>query len=63
MDKDSIYLRNGFKNRDDYLKSLSEDYGVPLDVVYMLADTLGESEDFDGLITALEDTEGMFDKN
>jgi hypothetical protein len=62
MDKDSVYLQNGFKNRHDYLQCMSEDYGVPLDVVYSLADVLGKSEDFDGLISALEDAEEMFEE-
>jgi len=57
---DSVYLQNGYKNRDDYLQSLAEDYGIPLDFVYNLADML-EGEEFDGLINALEDAEGMFD--
>ena len=42
QNKDSIYLQNGYKNRDDYLESLSEDYGVPLETVYSLADTWRE---------------------
>jgi len=42
MSNNSIYLQNGYKNRDDYLESLSEDYGVPLEKVYILAETLGE---------------------
>ncbi|MFT0546949.1 hypothetical protein ACMHYO_11475 [Allopusillimonas ginsengisoli] len=50
-----IYKKNGYENRQDYLKCLSEDHGVPLDVVLTLADTLGPSEDFDGLATAIED--------
>jgi len=58
--KDSIYLQNGYKNRDDYLQSLAEDYGLPLEFVYNLADLL-EGEEFDGLINALEDAEGMFE--
>lgn len=49
----TIYTNNGFKNRDDYLKSLCEDY--PSEMVYSLSDILGESEDFDGLVTSLED--------
>jgi len=61
MDKDSVYLQNGFKNRHDYLQCMSEDYGVPLDVVYSLADIM-PGEDFDGLISALEDAEGMFEE-
>jgi len=59
MSNNSIYLQNGYKNRDDYLESLSEDYGVPLETVYILAETLGESEEWDALISALEDAEGM----
>ena len=56
MDK-SIYQENGYANRDDYLNCLSEDYGVSIEVVYSLAEMLGEHEDFDGLVCALEDAE------
>lgn len=55
-----IYQKNGYKNRKNYLQSLAEEHGVPEDVVFTLASTLGESEDFDGLISLLEDAEGMF---
>lgn len=41
---------------------MSDDYGVPLEVVKSLADVLGEEEDFDGLVVALEDAEGMFEE-
>ncbi len=50
-----IYKENGYENRQDYLKCLSEDEGVPLDVVLALADILGPNEDFDGLVTAIQD--------
>lgn len=53
------YIENGYENRKDYLQCMSEDYGVPLNVVYSLASVLGKEEDFDGLISALEDAEGM----
>lgn len=56
---ENIYKENGYKDREDYLKCMSEDYGVPLDVVLSLAEVLGESEDFDGLINVLEDAEEM----
>ena len=56
------YQVNGYENRKDYLMCMSEDYGVPLDVVYSLASMLGPNEDFDGLVNALEDAEGMFDE-
>ena len=51
----SVYIENGYKNRDDYLKNMSADYGIPLPTVLDLADLLGENEDFDGLVTSLED--------
>ena len=41
--------------RKAYLKSLAEEYGVPLRVVVELAWMLGPNEDYDGLITELED--------
>ena len=58
-----VYLENGYDNRDDYLRSLSEDYGVPLDAVLALAEVLGPDEDFDGLVSNLEDAmfSGWFD--
>lgn len=54
--KIDAYTERGYKNRTEYLKSLAEDYGVGA-VVGVLAETLGPSEDFDGLISALEDME------
>lgn len=51
----SIYEDNGYKNRKDYLNSLVEDYGVGVSEVYALAEILGDTEDFDGLVSALED--------
>ncbi len=59
---ENVYQKNGYENRKDYLKCMSEDYGVPLEVVYSLASVLGSTEDFDGLINALEDAEGMFEE-
>jgi len=52
---DSIYTRNGYKNRADYLKGMADDYGVPPMVVYELAGMLGDCEDFDGLVTSMDD--------
>lgn len=54
---ENIYQQNGYADRDDYLICLAEDYGVSIEDVYSLADILGENEDFDGLVSALEDTE------
>ena len=50
----SVYTENGYKNRKEYLKSLAEDYGIPYIYVAELACVLGPSEDFDGLISEIE---------
>ena len=47
------YKANGFDSRRDYLESLCEEYDRT--TVYALAAMLGPSEDFDGLVTSLED--------
>ena len=47
------YTDNGYSSRADYLAQLCDEY--PADVVHTLADLLGETEDFDGLVTMLED--------
>ena len=57
----SVYTDNGYKNRADYLECLAEDHGVSLDQVQALAELLGPSEDFDGLVTSIEDMGGMYD--
>jgi hypothetical protein len=51
----SIYTDNGYNNRMDYLKSLAEDHGVDLKAVVELATILGPGEDFDGLVSMVED--------
>jgi len=51
----SIYKDEGYENRKDYLNHLADDFGIERDTVYSIASMLGSSEDFDGLVTALED--------
>ena len=51
----NVYQENGYKDRKDYLKSLAEGFDMDYKDVVMLATTLGEEEDFDALITSLED--------
>lgn len=51
----NVYIENGFNSRKDYLLSVAEDFGIDKSIVFMLAQMLGSAEDFDGLITALED--------
>lgn len=48
----SIYTDNGYTNRKEYLNELREEYGGLVDI---LTGVLPASEDFDGLVTALED--------
>lgn len=49
------YTFQGYKNREDYLKYLADTNGVPLEAVTLLAEVLGEDEDFDALATETED--------
>lgn len=48
------------EERNCYLRELAEEYGVPMYVVRSLADMLGPNEDYDGLVSALEDYCEMF---
>ena len=47
------YQAHGFADRNEYLLSLCEEYGT--DLVMALTSVLPPSEDFDGLVTELED--------
>jgi hypothetical protein len=55
------FQANGYESREDYLQCMADEYGVPLEVVMTMADIM-LGEEFDGLIVALEDAEGMFDE-
>lgn len=51
----TIYQEHGFESRADYLADLADTIGVDIRTVEIMADLLGPSEDFDGLVTSLED--------
>ena len=51
----SIYTDNGYASRREYLTELALDMGIKVEDVFALADILGPNEDFDGLVTMLED--------
>lgn len=51
----NIYQENGYENRREYLTELAWEYGVSEQVVFALADMLGPNEDFDGLVSEIED--------
>jgi hypothetical protein len=53
------YTSNGYKDREDYLNTLADNYGVDSMFINELAGMLGPSEDFDGLISDLDDFQYM----
>jgi hypothetical protein len=53
----NIYEENGYANRRDYLEELAAQYGVPLYKVWAVAKLLGPEEDFDGLVSSVQDME------
>ena len=52
---DNPYLRLGFASRKDYLRSLSQEYSVSMRQVTLAAELLGAEEDFDALVSTLQD--------
>ena len=48
----NAYTENGYANRKEYLDSLRDEYGGLVDLMIGI---LPASEDFDGLVTSLED--------
>mgnify|MGYP000862518447 CR=1 FL=1 len=50
---------NGYDGLKEYLHDLSDEYDVPYSVVVSLYNCLGEQELFDGLVSAVQDAEGM----
>jgi predicted metal-dependent peptidase len=63
VNNDGRYTAYGYKDRSDYLETLADDYGIDAVIVNELAGMLGPSEDFDGLVSEIEDLSytGMFD--
>ena len=51
----SIYRENGYDSRKHYLECIAEEMGIDIDTVQLMASVLGPNEDFDGLVTSLED--------
>jgi hypothetical protein len=50
-----VYQENGFSSREDYLSDLADNYGISMYEIHSIAEMLGDNEDFDGLISTLED--------
>ena len=51
----SAYTEQGYQSRRDYLQCLADDFCLTFISVAAMAAMLGPSEDFDGLVTSLED--------
>ena len=49
------WQENGYTGRRQYLTDLADDFGIPYARVMILANTLGPAEDFDMLVSMLED--------
>jgi len=49
-----IYQEHGYDDRADYLRSVADELDISQDIVFSVADLLGRSEDFDGLLSMLE---------
>ena len=54
----TIYQEKGFEDRMDYLKQLAIDYDVDIYEVCAVAELLGTTEDFDGLVSMVRDMGG-----
>ena len=55
MREQTIYEEHGYANRAEYIASLADEYDMDYQTVAELAFILGEEEDFDGLVSELED--------
>ncbi len=55
MKPGDTYQEYGYRDRQDYLLSLADQNGVDYNIVLAIADLYGPNEDFDGLVTAIED--------
>jgi len=51
----NVYQLHGYTDRLDYLTRTAEHHGIPLNVVITAAEILGPNEDFDGLISIIQD--------
>lgn len=54
-----VYVNQGYINRQHYLHDLADNNGVDYEIVKALAEMLGPNEDFDGLVSEIEDYASM----
>lgn len=53
------YRACGAECRDDYLRQVAYDNGLPIECVRRIADRLGEREDFGALVLICEERRGF----
>jgi hypothetical protein len=56
------YKEKGYENREEYIQYLANEYNLEYIFVLTMALTLGENEDFDGLVMACEDAQKVFEE-
>lgn len=54
------YRACGAESRDDYLRGVADENGLPIACVRKIADRLGEREDFGALVLICETRAGRF---
>ena len=57
----NIYQEKGYKDREDYLRQLADEFNISYGILKPIADVLGPTEDFDGLVSSLEDYGSMLE--
>jgi hypothetical protein len=58
FDLQLMYRECGAETRDDYLRGIANENGLPLECVRRIADRLGEREDFGALVLICESRRG-----
>ena len=53
--KNNVYVENGFDDRNAYMEYLADMNGIPVSDVWDIAWILGPDEDFDALVTTIDD--------
>ena len=56
---ETSYQQHGYATRRDYLRALAKDYGVSIHDVLVVATLYGPSEDFDALVTFVQDMSSL----
>lgn len=49
-----IYMKKGYRSREDYFQSLSKKYKIEFELVDLVAELCGPDEEFTGLVKTLE---------